>query len=40
VAIALGVGLAVFAYLVVDAGRAAEHRWLPSLQALDLDAPP
>jgi hypothetical protein len=40
VAVALALGLATFGYGLVDAARFAENRWLPSLQALDLDAPP
>jgi hypothetical protein len=40
VAVALGLGLVGFGYLLVDFARSAENRWLPSLQALDLDAPP
>jgi hypothetical protein len=40
VAFALALGLGVFGWLVVDTARFAEHRWLPSLQALDLHAPP
>jgi hypothetical protein len=40
VAIALAVGLAGFGWVLVDSARLVESRWLPSLQALDLDAPP
>jgi membrane protein DedA with SNARE-associated domain len=40
VAVALVAGLAGFGWLLVDTARLAEHRWLPSLQALDLRAPP
>jgi hypothetical protein len=37
---ALALALVVFGYVLVDSARFAENRWLPSLQALDLDAPP
>jgi hypothetical protein len=40
VAAALALALVVFGYMLVDAAPFAENRWLPSLQALDLDAPP
>lgn len=40
VAVALSLGLVGFGYLLVDSARFAEDRWFPSLQALDLDAPP
>jgi hypothetical protein len=40
VAVGLGVALVGFGYVLVDSARFAENRWLPSLQALDLDPPP
>jgi hypothetical protein len=40
VALALALALAGFGWVLVDSARFAESRWLPSLQALDVDAPP
>jgi hypothetical protein len=40
VALALALALAGFGWVLVDSARFAENRWGPSLQALDLDAPP
>jgi hypothetical protein len=37
---AIVLALAGFGLLLTDTARFAENRWLPSLQALDLDAPP
>lgn len=39
-AAALVLALGAFGYMLLDSARFAEDRWLPSLQALDLDAPP
>jgi hypothetical protein len=40
VAAGLGVALLTFGLLAADGIRSAESRWWPSLQALDLTAPP
>jgi membrane protein DedA with SNARE-associated domain len=37
---AIALGIVVFGYVLVDAARFADDRWLPSLQALDVDPPP